>query len=203
MFPNKFFVTAISTDSGKTAVSGLLCKALGLDYWKPVQAGEPTDIDWIQSTFPDVTTIKSKYQLSHPMSPHAAAERDGVKIALESFEMPDHKKGVLVEGAGGVLVPLNSKDTIADLVETLELPVVLVSNYYLGSINHTLLTIRELERRGIEILGVVFNGEENIDSKKVILEMTGLNELFSLPRVNFSDEIEVEKIVEGIRKRLL
>lgn len=201
MLPNRIFVTAISTDSGKTAISGLLCEALGYDYWKPIQAGEPTDTNWISSQFPNVPTYPNSYFLKSPMSPHAAAKIDGVQVELDQVHTPSSDK-LLIEGAGGLLVPLSDELTIADLIVRLDVPVVLVSNYYLGSINHTLLSINEMKRRGIEVAGLIFNGEENLESKRVILEMTGLEELYSLPRIDFDSKEEVKGAVEDIRKVL-
>ena len=114
------------------------------------------------------------FRLNHPMSPHAAAERDGVEIGLEDFEMPQTENHLVIEGAGGLMVPLNDQDCVIDLIEWSGAEVVLVSRNYLGSINHTLLSIEALKSRGIPVRGVIFNDEENAETERVILKMTGL-----------------------------
>ena len=174
------FVTGIGTEVGKTVVSAILVEALCADYWKPVQAGdlEETDTDRVRK----LVTNKLSYLhhetvlLRTPASPHAAARLEGQKIALDMFELPPavHGKPLVIEGAGGVLVPLDERHCMADLIEKLRCETVVVSRNYLGSINHTLLTIEALRRRGIEILGLVFNGEGNSDTESLILSKTGV-----------------------------
>lgn len=168
--PSKIFITAIGTDSGKTIVSAIFCKALGASYWKPIQAGLPADVTAVKEliNLPDKMVIPSRYVLKTPASPHAAAAIDGLTMHLEDFALPATEP-IIVEGAGGLMVPLNEKDLIIDLIQHLKLPVVLVCNLYLGSINHSLLSIEALQSRGISILGIVFNGEENEASERVIL----------------------------------
>ncbi len=174
------FVTGIGTEVGKTVVSAILVEALCADYWKPVQAGdlEETDTDRVRK----LVTNKLSYlhpetvRLRTPASPHAAAKLEGQKIDLDRFELPPaiHGRPLVIEGAGGVLVPLNDCLCMVDLIEKLRCETVVVSRNYLGSINHTLLTIEALQRRGIEILGLVFNGEGNSDTESVILSQTGV-----------------------------
>lgn len=174
------FVTGIGTEVGKTVVSAILVEALCADYWKPVQAGdlEETDTDRVRK----LVTNKLSYlhpeavRLRTPTSPHAAAKLEGRKIDLDMFELPPAVQGrpLVIEGAGGVLVPLNERHCMADLIEKLRCETVVVSRNYLGSINHTLLTIEALQRRGIEMLGLVFNGEGNSDTESVILSKTGV-----------------------------
>ena len=171
-----YFVTAIGTDSGKTVVSSVLCKALQADYWKPVQAGLPRDSDTV---FQLIGNGNSKI---HPetfffktaASPHAAAALENVVINLNDFIIPTHKKDLIIEGAGGCLVPLNDQDFVIDLASKLEADVILVSNLYLGSINHTLLSYEALVRRKLNIKGIVFNGPTNAESERIILHHTNL-----------------------------
>lgn len=169
----KLFVTGIGTDVGKTVVSAVLVEALQADYWKPVQAGnlDFTDTDQVREL---VSNNKSQfhpesYRLKTPASPHHAASIDDVQIELEKFKLPETGNHLIIEGAGGALVPLNDKVLIIDLIKYFDTPVVLVSKNYLGSINHTLLTIEALKSREIDILGVIFNGEENRSTEEAIL----------------------------------
>lgn len=175
---NKYFVTAIGTNSGKTIVSAILVQAFQADYWKPIQSGvEDRDADTVNSLLlNDFSVIHpEKYWLKKPASPHEAAKSEGIEIDLSDLNIPDTDgNNIVIEGAGGLMVPLNDKDTIVDLIAKLDVEVVLVSNYYLGSINHTLLSIACLKAHNINIKGIVFNGEKNEASKAIILSKTGL-----------------------------
>lgn len=172
----KYFVTAIGTDSGKTVVSAILCEAFGADYWKPVQAGLPSDTNRVRELLRNNKSAlhPERFRLKTPASPHAAAGIDGVKITLNDFRLPDTTNHLIVEGAGGCLVPLNDRDVVADLIRSLGMDVILVSNHYLGSINHTLLTVEALTARGLAIRGIVFNGNANPETERIILLRTGL-----------------------------
>jgi len=171
-----YFVTAIGTDSGKTVVSSILCKALQADYWKPVQAGLPRDSETV---FQLIGNGKSKI---HPetfffktaASPHAAAALENVVINLDDFIVPAHRKDLIIEGAGGCLVPLNDQNFVIDLASKLKAEVILVSNLYLGSINHTMLSYEALINRKLKIKGIVFNGPPNAESERIILHHTKL-----------------------------
>ena len=189
------FVTGIGTEVGKTVIAAILTEALEADYWKPVQAGD-LDYSDTHKVRDLVSNDKSVFHpethaLNHPMSPHAAAERDGVEISLEDFQLPQTENHLIVEGAGGLMVPLNSKDCIINLIEKLDIEVVLVSRNYLGSINHTLLSVEALQNRSIKIRGIIFNVKENKDTESVILKMTGLK---CLGRVEFEENLSSESI---------
>lgn len=172
------FVTGIGTDVGKTVVSAILTEALEADYWKPVQAGdlESSDSIKVKDLISNTKTIihPEGIQLSEPMSPHAAAEIDNVEINLDDFKIPETDNNLIIEGAGGLMVPLNDKDLIIDLIKELDVEVVLVSQNYLGSINHTILSIEVLKSRGLKVIGVIFNGDENAETEKYILNYSGL-----------------------------
>ena len=174
----KIFVTGIGTDVGKTVVSAILTEALEADYWKPVQAGDLDNSDSIKVErfiSNDKTVIHPEgMKLNSPMSPHAAAAIDNVEIKLPDFKLPITDNDLVVEGAGGLMVPLNDEDLIIDLIQQLDIEVVLVSQNYLGSINHTILSIDALKNRGIKVLGIIFNGEENIETEKYVLNYSGL-----------------------------
>ena len=167
-----YFITAIGTDSGKTLVSAIFCEALQADYWKPVQAGLPRDTDTVRQLISNPHTVfhQEQFLLSTPASPHVAAKIDQKAIRLSSFEIPKTNNTLIVEGAGGCLVPLNGEDFIIDLVSRFSAEIVVVSNHYLGSINHTLLTLEALKRRLLPIKGVVFNGQPNFETERIILQ---------------------------------
>ena len=179
-----FFITAIHTDSGKTLVSAILTHALKADYWKPVQCGEPADTDQIKSWLgEEVVCHPERYRLQTPASPHFAAEKEGVSIRISDFRLPETNNNLIVEGAGGVLVPVSSKETIADLIEHFGLPVILVINHYLGALNHGMLTIRELKRRQIPIAGIIFNGEDFQNAESILLQEAGCSCLLRIPKM--------------------
>lgn len=157
----KYFIAGIGTEVGKTVVSSIFVQALGADYWKPVQTGavEGRDVDTVSRLAPDAGQIHPEsYLFQDPISPHAAAAKEHKAIQLSQCVMPFTVNHLIVEGAGGVMSPLNKGLLVMDLIIHLQLPVILVSRHYLGSINHTLLTVEALGRRNIEIRGIVFNG---------------------------------------------
>ncbi len=177
-----FFISAIHTDSGKTLASAILTYALKADYWKPVQCGEPADTDQIKSWLgSEVVCHPERYRLQTPASPHFAAEKEGVSIRLSDFKLPDTSNNLIVEGAGGVLVPVSSRETIADLIEQLGLPVILVINHYLGALNHGMLTIREIKRRQIPLAGIIFNGVDFQNAESILLQEAGCPCLLRIP----------------------
>ncbi|GAB4341521.1 MAG: dethiobiotin synthase [Flammeovirgaceae bacterium] len=191
----KIFITAIGTDSGKTLIAAILTEALKADYWKPIQAGYPRDAETVKGL---VSNSVSKFHterhlLMYPMSPHAAAEKENIQIRLHDFELPTPNNHLIVEGAGGMLVPINDEHFVIDLVDALSLPMVLVSNLYLGSINHTLLSIQEIKRRGLNCKGIIFNGEANEASEKIILKHSPFPLLFRVPRF---EKINAEVVAE-------
>ncbi len=180
-----YFVTAIGTDSGKTLVSSILVEALKADYWKPVQAGLPTDTDAVKSL---VSNEISKFHpethlLKIPASPHAAAKYEYLNIGLDDFVLPETDNEIILEGAGGVLVPLNDQDFVIDIARELNTQVILVANLYLGSINHTLLTVDYLKRNNVPVKGIIFNGEANEESERIIEKHSGYRVLLRLPKL--------------------
>lgn len=171
--PNRFFVTGTDTNVGKTVVSSMLTLGLQAAYWKPIQSGlDPiTDTDYVRQVtqLDDSHFHPERFCLSEPLSPHAAAAIDGVEIDLVDFQLPPSAKPhLIVEGAGGLMVPLNAHEYMIDLIKQLELPVCLVARSSLGTINHTLLSIAQLRRYQIPILGVILNGEKNPSNRAAI-----------------------------------
>ncbi|MCW9038123.1 dethiobiotin synthase [Altibacter sp.] len=172
-----FFITGTGTGVGKTVAAAIVTEALHADYWKPIQAGDldASDAKTVQRLVSNKKTIfhPNAYALHTPMSPHAAAALDGLTINTESIQRPKTKNTLVIEGAGGVLVPLNDRDTIMDLILPTD-QVIVVSKHELGSINHTLLTIEALKKRKYSIYGIIFNGPETPTTEEVISKMTGV-----------------------------
>lgn len=193
---NKYFITGIGTDVGKTIASAILTEALEADYWKPVQAGdlENSDTHKVKALVSNNESVffSNAYALHTPMSPHAAAEIDGITIKTNKIHEPESKRDLIIEGAGGVLVPLNNSDTVIDLIKP-DYKVIIVSRHYLGSINHTLLTVEALKSRGLNCFGIIFNGKENKTSEDIIEHMTGLK---VLGRIDEEASFSKEKIKE-------
>lgn len=198
----RYFVTAIDTDSGKTLVSAILCEALQADYWKPVQAGLPRDADTVKSL---LTNTKSKihperFLLHTPASPHASAKIDGVEIKLSNFSLPHTDNSLIIEGAGGCLVPLNDRQFVVDLIQHLKTEVILVSDLYLGSINHTLLTIEALKNRNIQVRGLIFNGDRNPESERIILRHSEIPCLLKIEKERSLDTKAVLKYASILKE---
>lgn len=174
----KIFVTGIGTDVGKTVASAILCEALQADYWKPVQTGSyfSTDSDKLKKYIRNERTKihPESYVLRQYMSPHAAAELEGKHITLDSIHVPQTENTLVIEGAGGIMVPLNDREFIVDLIMKCEAEVVLVIQNYLGSINHSILSIDSLKFRNIPVKGILFNGPPHKLSEDIILTYSGL-----------------------------
>ncbi|MFM1914224.1 MAG: Dethiobiotin synthase [Bacteroidota bacterium] len=192
-----FIIAGIGTEIGKTIASSILVKALNFNYWKPVQSGNLEDSDTINVRKLVGQTegefFESSYNFINPLSPHTAAELENRKIELKNFILPESNRATIVELAGGIMVPLNDSETNLDLIKKLNLPVVLVSRNYLGSINHTLLSYEILKRENIQILGLIINGKENSSGEKFILNYTQLPIIL---RINEEEEFNTEKIEE-------
>ncbi len=178
-------IAGIHTGIGKTLCAAVICQALGYDYWKPVQAGdlENSDSVFIKKNVsnPACYIHPERYRLSIAASPHYAAMQDGLEIKPGDFTLPLTNKKLLIETAGGIMSPFAMNFLNIDLIQQFNLPVVLVSNNYLGSINHTLLTVNVLQQRNITIQGLVFSGEIVDATKQYILAYTQLPLLFSMP----------------------
>ena len=163
------------------------------DYWKPVQAGDlsNTDSHKIGKWNPETIIHPEAYRLSEPMSPHAAAAIDNIRIDENQLVIPETENDLIIELAGGLMVPLREDFLSIDWVETLDFEVILVSNYYLGSINHTLLSWELLQSRGVNVLGIIFNGEKNSSTFEVVMNRTGTK---CLLEVNREKELTPETI---------
>lgn len=178
--PKHIFVTGIDTNIGKTVASTILCEALQADYWKPVQSGsiEGTDSDFVKRfSSENIVIHPSAYSFKAPVSPHLAAEMEQSDIRINQIKIPHSANTLIIEGAGGIMVPLNGSRLILDLILQWKTPVVVVSKNYLGSINHTMLTCEILKLHGANIMGILFNGAPNISTESYILKYTQLKNL--------------------------
>jgi dethiobiotin synthetase len=202
----KLFITGIGTDVGKTVASAIITQALEADYWKPIQAGDLalSDTHKVKS---QILNSKSQfhpnaYALNTPASPHLAAALDGVTIDLQQIKEPQTNNHLVIEGAGGVLVPLNDNDCVIDLIQK-DYKVIVVSRHYLGSINHTLLTIEALQNRKITVAGIIFSGDENPATETIILNKTGVKFIGRIDNEPYFDANVISYYADKFRDNLL
>jgi dethiobiotin synthetase len=202
----KLFITGISTDVGKTIASAIIVEALQADYWKPIQAGdlEHSDTHKVQSL---ITNTQSQfhpnnYALQTPASPHLAAAKDGITIDLKQIKEPETANHLVIEGAGGILVPLNDTESVVDIIQP-DYKVIVVSRHYLGSINHTLLTVEALQNRKIQVAGIIFSGEENTSSEQIILNRTGVICIGRIGEEPYFDTNVIVEYADLFRENLL
>lgn len=202
----KIFITGISTDVGKTIASAIITESLEADYWKPIQAGDldQSDSHKIKSYLSNSKTKihPNSYALNTPASPHLAAEIDGIVIDVQKINEPQTQNHLVIEGAGGLFVPLNQTETIADLIKP-DYKVIVVSRHYLGSINHTLLTIEALQHRNIKIAGIIFSGDENPATESLILNKTGVSFLGRIEQEPYFDKNVIAEYADLFREKLL
>lgn len=202
----KLFITGIGTDVGKTVASSIIVEALEADYWKPIQAGDldSSDTHKVKSR---ISNKKSQfhsnaYALNTPASPHYAASIDGVVIDLKNIKEPKTDNHLVIEGAGGILVPLNDSDCVVDLIQK-DYKVIVVSRHYLGSINHTLLTVEGLQSRKISIAGIIFSGDENKATEEIILKKTGIKCIGRIDNEPYFDANVIGYYADKFRDNLL
>jgi len=171
-FPDRFFVTGTDTGVGKTYVCSLLAAGLDAHYWKPVQSGSLDGLDsaWVREAagLDQTRIVPETYVFGRALSPHLAAGIEGIRIDIDQFDLSDKPVTLIIEGAGGVMVPLNEDALVADLIKKLAVPAVIVAPNRLGVINHTLLTIQALKNADIFVLGVILNQGINNDHKQAI-----------------------------------
>jgi dethiobiotin synthetase len=200
----RIFVTGISTEVGKTMASAIITEALEADYWKPVQAGEleNTDSHKVARLISNAKTKihKSTYELTSPMSPHAAAEIDGVRINRDKIKEPETENHLVIEGAGGLLVPLNDEDTILDIIMP-NYKVIVVSRHYLGSINHSLLTLNWLKQKGYDVF-VLFSGAPDPQTENIILHKTGVSMIGRIEEEAVFNKDVIKKYADKFRNIL-
>ena len=188
-----FLVTGTDTGLGKTVVSAMYTLGLGVNYYKPIQSGieDETDREAIKrmTGLGDDRVLKDGIRLTNPLSPHRSAELDGVDIDIDT--VAPKGDNLLVEGAGGLMVPVNRQTLYIDVFADWGLPVVLASRTGLGTINHTLLSLEAMRKRGLEIVGIAFIGDDNPDNMKTISEMGDVKVLGRIPMM---DDITPDKL---------
>ena len=201
--PNRFFITGTDTNVGKTLVSALLCAALDAIYWKPIQTGtrEGTDRGTVMrlAGLSRDRTIPEAYRFAPPVSPHLAARRAGMRIELKNIRMPRlaAREKLIVEGAGGALVPINDSQLMTHLMKHLRLPVLLVSRTSLGTINHTLLSIAALRAARLDLRGVIMSGAPNLENRRAIEHYGNVQVIGTLPLMK---KMNRATLVQAFRK---
>ncbi len=197
MHNKKILLTGIGTDVGKTMVSEALCMHFDLSYWKPVQCGglDNTDSDRLRTA--GATVFPERHVFENPLSPHHAAKLDGVAIKSSDFELPK-QEGILVEGAGGVMVPMNHDAyCFPDLAIDLGLDIILVSRNYLGSINHTLLSLHHIWRAGLNLIGIVISGDRYPEGEQMYLQ-AGAKIIGHLPELGENESAKDKFVWYGV-----
>ncbi len=204
MKQKKYFITGISTEVGKTVAAAIVTEALQANYWKPIQAGDLDNSD----TYKIKRLVSNKksnfhqnsYALKTPMSPHAAAEIDGITIDLTKIKEPKTNNHLVIEGAGGLLVPLNNKETILNIIKP-EYKVIVVSRHYLGSINHTLLTVQLLQKKGIDV-SIIFSGNKHPTTENIIQKMTNASIIGRIDEEPYFDKNVIKEYAEKFKEKL-
>ena len=200
----KYFITGISTEVGKTVASAIITEALEADYWKPVQSGdlEYSDTHKVKNLISNNTSVfhENSYALNTPMSPHASAEIDGITIDIDKITEPATKNNLVIEGAGGLLVPLNNEHTIFDLIKP-DYKVIVVSRHYLGSINHTLLTLNLIKSKGFDV-SLIYSGNEHKTTEEIIEKMSGVDVLGRIEEEPYFDQNVIKEYAEKFRDKL-
>jgi dethiobiotin synthetase len=193
---NTYFVTGIGTGIGKTVISAILTEKLNADYWKPVQSGDLdiSDSLLIKHLVSNTKTVihPERYRLGQPLSPHLSARLDGIEINLEDIQISKTNNHLIIEGAGGLMVPLNNDELILDLIKKTNAKVIVVSQNYLGSINHTLLTLEVLKVNQIAIEGLIFNGASNPESEAYISQYSKVKILGRVPKMSVIDKESIK-----------
>ena len=200
-----YFITGISTEVGKTISSAIVVESLQADYWKPIQSGDLDNSDTMKvkslisnsiSTF-----FPSSYEFDYPASPHLSAQMEGRHIELAHIKRPHSSNTLVIEGAGGLFVPLNERNTILDLMLPTD-KIVLVSRHYLGSINHTMLSVEALQRRGLNIFGIIFSGEENTATESWIASYTQIPIIGRIEEEPFFDKNTIKRYADLFKRNL-
>lgn len=182
----RYFITGIGTNVGKTVVSAILTEGLNADYWKPIQSGsvEGRDLDTVKSLISNSSSAfyPETYLLKEPASPHLAAKKEDILISTSKLQLPITSNSLIIEGAGGLLVPLNSSDYVIDLAKQFNAAVILVVSSYLGCINHTLLSIEYILQNNYKLKGIILNGNFEEDVKSAIVNYKNVPLLAEIPQ---------------------
>lgn len=199
-----YFITGISTEVGKTVAAAIVTEALEADYWKPVQAGDldNSDTHKVKRYISNCKSVfhQNAYALQTPMSPHAAAEIDSINIDLKNVTPPNTNNHLVIEGAGGLLVPLNDTDTILDLIKP-DYKVIVVSRHYLGSINHTLLTVNLLTAKGFDV-SIIFSGNAHPTTESIIKKMANVTVIGRIDEEPYFDKNVIKEYANKFAEKL-
>jgi len=197
-----YFVTGIGTNVGKTLVSAILTEALKADYWKPIQSGTNEGLDsvTVKGLVSNTTTIihPETYLLKAPLSPHIAAKAEGITIDLEKIQLPVSSNSLIIEGAGGLMVPINNKHYVIDVAKKLDCEIIIVISNYLGCINHSLLTIDYLIKNNFNIKALVFNGTFSSEVKETICSYIPTLKVIDIPTITVIDKEAIISIATNI-----
>ncbi|MBL7935888.1 MAG: dethiobiotin synthase [Bacteroidia bacterium] len=192
------FITGIGTNVGKTMVSAILVEALQADYWKPIQSGvvDGKDSDTVKLLISNTKTIfhPETYLLKEPLSPHFAAKLDGIEIELDKIQLPKTINHLIIEGAGGLLVPINDTQYVIDIAKQVDCEIVLVISSYLGCINHSLLSIDYLLRNQFKLKALVFNGEFEPEVKQAIVNYCPDTAIIDIPTLNMISKSQIGSV---------
>ncbi len=200
-----YFITGIGTNVGKTIVSAILTEALLADYWKPIQSGELEGIDsqTIRSLLSNTKTVihPETYLLKKPLSPHFAAKIDGITINLNTLNIPRTNNHLIIEGAGGILVPLNNSNYVIDITKNINCEIILVISNYLGCINHSLLSIDYLIKNKYRLKAIVFNGFFEDEIKQPIIDSISNTTIINIPTLNTLSKKTILEIATSIKNQ--
>ena len=201
----KLFVTGIGTEVGKTVCSAILVQYFKADYWKPVQSGDLHFSDsmkirnWLDE---DVVIHPETYRLKLAASPHQSAAEEGISISINDFTLPETQNNLIIEGAGGLMVPLSDNELMIDLIEKLDIPVALVVRNYLGCINHSLLSITAINQRKINLKHLILNGDFPIDTEQIICKnIQTETEIIRFPNIEDLTRVNIESITKQVTKK--
>jgi len=180
-----YFITGIGTGIGKTIVSSIVTEKLQADYWKPIQSGDldQSDSMKVESLISNSKTVihQEAFRLTQPLSPHLSAKLDNTDLSIDKLFTPSTDNTLIIEGAGGLMVPLNDRELLIDYIIALQVEVILVSQNYLGSINHTLLSLELLKARNVTVKGIIYNGGSNIETERYINQYSRVEILGNIP----------------------
>jgi dethiobiotin synthetase len=197
------FITGIGTNVGKTIVSAVFTETLQADYWKPIQSGvlDGKDSDTVKSLITNTKSVfhPESFLLNEPLSPHFAAKLDGVEIELEKIQLPKTTNHLIIEGAGGLLVPINDTQYVIDIAKQLDCEIVLVISSYLGCINHSLLSIDYLKRNNFKLKALVFNGEFETEVKQSIVNYYPNPTIIDIHTLNTLNKSQIKEVSDKIK----
>ena len=199
----KYFIGGIGTDVGKTIASAVLCQALKGEYWKPIQSGAASDSDKLTVasllSFPNPILHSERFFLKEAASPHYAAMKENISIQLSDFSTPKHSAPLIIESAGGLLVPLNHNgENMIDLAQHLKSEIILVIRQYLGCINHAMLSIESLKTKNIPIAGIIFSGDRLFDNYEYITEQSKVPVIVEIPQLSKITKANIAAIAQNV-----